>query len=91
MKELVFIGGVELVDLDDCDVTDKKLQYDNTNSDDNNSPNMDDVGVRDGLGSCLQTMDSNDEFASRSVALEVGEHSKPHITPTTFDEDLPLS
>jgi hypothetical protein len=25
MKEPVFIGGIELVDLDDCNVTDKKL------------------------------------------------------------------
>jgi hypothetical protein len=87
MKEPVFIGGVELVDLDDCDVTDRKLQCDSTNSDDDESPNADGVGVRDGLGSCSQTMDSNDEPASRSVAPEVGEHSEPHTTPTTSIDD----
>jgi hypothetical protein len=87
MKELVFIGGVELVDLDDCDVTERKVQCDSTNSDDDESPNADGVGVRDGLGSCSQTMDSNDESTSRSVALEVGEHSGPHTTPTTSIDD----
>ena len=69
MKELVFIGGVELVDLDDCDVTEKKLQYDNTDSNDDDSPNADDIGVRDGPGLCSQTMDLNDESASKSLAL----------------------
>jgi hypothetical protein len=83
MKEPVFIGGVELVDLDNCDVTDRKLQYDSTDSDNNESPNADGVGVRDGPGSCSQTMDSNDEPASRWVAPEVGEYFEPHTTPTT--------
>jgi hypothetical protein len=87
LKEPVFIEGVELVDLDNCDVTDRKLQCDSTNSDDDKSPNADDVGVHDGPGSCSQTMDSNDEPASRSVALEVGEHSEPHTTPTTSIDD----
>jgi hypothetical protein len=87
MKEPVFIGGVELVDLDNCDVTDRKLQYDSTDSDNNESPNADGVGVRDGPGSCSQTMDSNDEPASRSVAPEVGEYSEPHTTPTASVED----
>jgi hypothetical protein len=87
MKEPVFIEGVELVNLDDCDVTDRKLQCNNTDSNDEDSPNADDVGVRDGPGSCSQTMDSNDELASRSVALEVGEHSEPHTMPTTSIDD----
>jgi hypothetical protein len=38
-KELVFIGGVELIDLDDCNILDRKLQYDSTNSDDDEGPN----------------------------------------------------
>jgi hypothetical protein len=87
MKEPVFIGGIELVDLDDCDVTDRKLQCDSTDSDDDEGPNADGVGVRDGPGSCSQTMDSNDESASRSVAPEVGEHSEPHTTPTASIDD----
>jgi hypothetical protein len=87
MKEPVFIGGVELVDLDDCDVTDRKLQCDSIDSDDDESPNADGVGVRDGPGLCSKTMDSSDEPVARSVAPEVGEHSEPHTTPTAFIDD----
>jgi hypothetical protein len=87
MKEPVFIGGVELVDLDDCDVTDRKLQCDSTDSNDDESPNADGVGVRDGPGLCSKTMDSSDEPAARLVAPEVGEHSEPHTTPTAFIDD----
>jgi hypothetical protein len=86
-KEPVFIGGVELVDLDDCDVPDRKLQCDSTDSDNNEGPNADGIGVRNGPGSCSQTMKSNDELASRLVAPEVGEHSEPHTTSTVAVED----
>ena len=33
-------------------------------------------------------MDSNDESATRSVAPEVGEHSKPHTISTASIDDL---
>jgi hypothetical protein len=55
--------------------------------DDDESPNADGVAVHDGPGSCSQTMDSNDESASRSVAPEAGEHSKPHTTSTASMDD----
>jgi hypothetical protein len=67
-KEPVFIRGVELVDLDDCDIPDRKLQCDSTDLDNDKGPNADAIRVRDGPGSCSQTMDANDELASRSVA-----------------------
>ena len=86
-KEPVFIGSVELVDLDDCDVLDRKLQCDNIDSDDVKDPNADDIGVRDGPRLCSQTMDANDESTSRSVTPEIGEHSEPHTMPTAFVED----
>jgi hypothetical protein len=86
-KEPVFIGGIELVDLDDCDVPDRKLQCDSTNSNDDEGPNADGIGVCDGPGSCSQTMDANDESASRSVAPEIGEHSEYHTTPIASVED----
>jgi hypothetical protein len=89
-KEPVFIGGVELVDLDDCDVPYRKLQCDSTDSDDDEDPNVDGIGICDGPGSCSQIMEANDESASRLVAPEVGEHSKPHTTPTTAVEDPPF-
>jgi hypothetical protein len=63
------------------------LQYDITNSDDDEGPNADGIGVRDAHGSCSQTMDANDESASRLVAPEVGEHSEPYTTPTTSVKD----
>ena len=81
MKDLVYIGGVLLVDLDDCNITDNKLLCDSSDFDNNISPNADSVGVRDGPGSCLQTMDANVESASRLVSPEVGEHSEPHTRP----------
>jgi hypothetical protein len=87
MKEPVFIGGVELVDLDDCDVTNRKLQCDSTNSDDDESPNAVGVGVRDGPGSCSKTMDSSNEPAARSVVPEVGEYFEPYTMPIAFIDD----
>jgi hypothetical protein len=86
-KEPVFIEGVELADLDDCDVPDRKLQCDNTNSDDDEGPNAGGIGVHDGPGSCLQTMEANDESASMLVAPEVGEHSEPLTTAIAVVED----
>jgi hypothetical protein len=86
-KELVFIGGVELVDLDNYDVSDKKLQCGSTDSDDDEGPNAGGIRVHDGPGSCSQTMETNDESTSMSVALEVGEHSEPLTTTTDVVED----
>ena len=39
-----------LVDLDDIEVSDKDLMMDTSKSDDNVSPNLDGVGLRDGPG-----------------------------------------
>ena len=64
MKEPVYIGGVPLVNLDDIEVSDKDLMIDTYESNDNISPNPDEVGVCGGLGSCSQTMDSNVESTS---------------------------
>jgi hypothetical protein len=89
-KEPVFIGGVELVDLDDCDVPDRKLQCDSIDSDDDEGPNAGGIGVHDGPGSCSQTMEANVKSASMLVAPEVGEHFEPHTTTTAVVQD-PLS
>jgi hypothetical protein len=47
-KEPIFIGGVELVDIDDCKVPDKRLECDNDDMDDNGFSNAKgmDVGER---------------------------------------------
>jgi hypothetical protein len=86
-KTKVFIRGIELVDLDDCNVPNRKLQCDNPDSDDDKGPNAGGIGVHDGPGSCSQTMEANDESASMLVAPEVGEHSEPLTTATTVVED----
>ena len=88
MKELVYIGGVPLVDLDDCDVTNNKLLYDSFDSDDDVSPNADGARVCNDLRSYSQTMDANVESASKLVSPEVGKHSEPHTTPTTSIDNL---
>ena len=86
-KELAFIEGVELVNLDDCNIPEKKWHYDNNDLDDNKGPNADGFGVHDGAELCLQTVESNDELASKLVAPEVGEHFEPHTMPIVAVED----
>ena len=73
-----------------CNVTNNKLQCNSFDSDDDVSPNADGIGGCDGPGLCLQTMDSNVEFASRLVAPKVGEHSAPHTMPTASIDNLLL-
>jgi hypothetical protein len=87
-KEPMFIRGVELVGLDDCDVLDRKLQCDSDDLDDDEDPNTNGIRVRDGPGSCSQTMEANDESTSMSMAPKVGEHFEPHTTTTVAVEDL---
>jgi hypothetical protein len=58
-KEPVFFKGVELVDLDDCDVPDMKLHYDNDDTDDDDSPNPEDMDVGDGGASSSQCLEPN--------------------------------
>ena len=60
---------------------------DNSNLDDNISPNMYGIGVHLDPESCSQTLDSNVESASRLVAPIVGEHPEPHTTPTASIND----
>ena len=87
MKEPMFIGDIPLVNLDDYDVTQNKLLCNSSDSDDDDSPNVDGVGVCDGPRLCLQAMDSNVEFASRSMVPKVREYSEPHTTSTTSIHD----
>ena len=86
-KEPVFIRSVELADLDDCNVPDRNLQCDNTDSDDDEGPNAGGIGIHDGSGSCSQTMEAYDKSAFMSVAQEIGEHSKPLTTTTVVVKD----
>jgi hypothetical protein len=58
-KELVFFKGVELVDLDDCDVPDMRLQCDTDDTDDDDSPSPEGMDVGDGGASSLQCLEPN--------------------------------
>jgi hypothetical protein len=52
--EQVFIGGVELVNLDDCDEPGLRLHYNSNGTDDNDIPNLEGVDVGDGPALCYQ-------------------------------------
>jgi hypothetical protein len=58
-KEPVFFKGVELVDLDDCDVPDMRLQCDSDDTDDDNSPSPEGMDVGDGGASSSQCLEPN--------------------------------
>jgi hypothetical protein len=58
-KEAVFFKGVELVDLDDCDVPNMKLQCNSDDTDDDDSPNPEDMDIGDGGASSLQCLEPN--------------------------------
>jgi hypothetical protein len=58
-KEPVFFMGVELVDLDDCDVPNMKLQYDSNDTDDDDAPKLEGMDVGDGSASSLQCLEPN--------------------------------
>jgi hypothetical protein len=51
-KEPVFLGGVELVDLDPCDVLDRRLQCDSKDTNEEEAPNREEVDVDVGAPSC---------------------------------------
>jgi hypothetical protein len=53
-KDPMWIGGMELIDLSDCKVPNKKLQCDNEDTNDKEVPNPDGMDVGEGARSCLQ-------------------------------------
>jgi hypothetical protein len=58
-KEPVFFMGVELVDLDDCDVLDGKLQCDSDNTDDDDTPKSEGMDIGYGGASSSQCLEPN--------------------------------
>jgi hypothetical protein len=52
-KEPVFLGGVQLVDLDDYDVPDRRLQCDSEDTDNEEVSNREEMDVDIGAPSCL--------------------------------------
>jgi hypothetical protein len=74
-KEPIFFKGVELVDLDDCDIPDMKLYCDSNDTDDDDSPNPEDMDVGDGGASSSQYLEPNLGAAPEPVQSAVPVHS----------------
>jgi hypothetical protein len=74
-KEPVFFKGVELVDLDDCDVPDLKLQCDSDDTGGDNSRNPEDMDVGDGDASSSQCLEPNLGHAPEPMQSAVPVHS----------------
>ena len=65
-KEPILFKGAELVDLDDCDVPDMKLQCNSNDTDDNNAPNPENMDVGNGGA-----------FSSQCLELNTGPAAEP--------------
>jgi hypothetical protein len=89
-KEAVFFKGVELVDLDDCDVPDMRLQCDSDDTDDDDAPNPEDMDVGDGGASSSQCLEPKTGPTAELLQSSVRVHSdRPsEATPSVHD---PLS
>jgi hypothetical protein len=86
-KEAVFFKGVELVDLDDCDVPDMKLQCDSDDTDDDDAPNPEDMDIGDGGASSSQHLEPNTGPTTEPLQSSVRVHSdRPsEATPSVHD------
>jgi hypothetical protein len=86
-KEPVFFKGVELVDLDDCDVPDMKLQCDSDDTDDDDISNLEGMDVGDGGASSLHCLEPNTGPAAEPLQSSVRVHSdRPSkATPSVHD------
>jgi hypothetical protein len=78
-NEAMFLGGVELVDLDDCDVPDRRLQCDSKYTDDDEAPNREDIDVDVGAPSCGQTVGPSSSIASAQVSPAVPVQTDPLV------------
>jgi hypothetical protein len=67
----MFIHGVELVDLDDCDVPDRRLQCDSEDTDDEEVLNLEEMDVDDGAPSSMQTVGPSSSIALALVSAVV--------------------
>jgi hypothetical protein len=78
-KELVFLGGVELVDLDDCDILDRRLQCDSKDTDDEEASNREEMDVDVGAPSCMQTVGPSSSTTSAQVLPTVSVQIDPLV------------
>jgi hypothetical protein len=86
-KEPVFFMGVELVDLDDCDVPDRKLQCDSDDMDNDDVPKLEGMDISDGSASNLQCLEPNLGPAAEPVQSAVPVHSDHPSEVSPFVHD----
>jgi hypothetical protein len=78
-KEPVFIYRVELVDLDDCDVPDRRLQCDSEDTDEEEAPNWEEMDVDDGAPSSVQIVGPSSSTTSAPVLAAVPVQTHPLV------------
>jgi hypothetical protein len=86
-KELVFFMGVELIDLDDCDVLDMKLHCNNDDMDDDNASKPEGMDVGDGGASSSECLEPNFGPAAEPVPSAIPVHCErpSEATPSVLD------
>jgi hypothetical protein len=86
-KEPVFFKGVELVDLDDYDIPNMKLQCDSDDTDDNDAPNPEGMDVGDSGASSSQCLEPNTSPTVEPLQSSVRVHSDhpSEATPSVHD------
>jgi hypothetical protein len=75
----MFLGGVKLVDLDDCDVPNRRLQCDSKDTDEEEVPNREEMDVDIEAPSCVQTVGPSSSTASAQVSAAVLLQTDPPI------------
>ena len=78
-KKPVFLEGVELVDLDDCDISNRRLQCDSEDTDDEKASNREDMDVVVGAPSCVQTIWPSSSTTLAQVSPVVPVQTDPFI------------
>ena len=73
-KEPVFFKGVELVDLDDCNVPDMRLQCDSEDTDDDDALNVEDIDIGNGSTSNSQCLEPNTSPTAEPPQSSAGAH-----------------
>ena len=87
-KELVFFKGILLVDLDECDVSNNRLNCDSDDLDDDNAPNPEYMDVGDGGASSLQYLEPNTGPTVEPLQSSVQVHSDCSSEPTPSSTNL---
>ena len=77
-KELVFLGGVELVDFNDCDIS-NRLQYDSKDIDDKEAPNREEMDIDVSAPSCIQIVGPSSSTTSAQVLPAVSIQTDPLV------------